>query len=511
MAICFEWGQKKVLIVKNLLKTIFRSLYIVIACSFLPACDTTKTYQAVHKSDNILLSEPELKLLNHRHFERNPIIVIHGLLGGKLKDCESNDSIWGDFSWRKMNRDSYAAKLALPMQYGTPLEDIKSNAEVDGILDITTIAFRNTPLIYLESYEVLIKNLAKFGYYRPEKGNVNDQAILPPVYSFSYDWRRDISANVLELHKFIEEKERNLQKLYAERFGLENYNIKFDIVAHSMGGLLTRYYLQYGPQLLPADGSIPQRSKIGSDKIEKVIIVGTPNFGYVDTLAELHDGLVLYPGLKAIPPEIIGTFSSYYFMLPPYGTNSVVYADNREEVDIFDIELWKKYRWGLANDSEESDRILQLLLPQITEKSERRKIALEHLEKNLKKAKQFHAAMKKNMPIDRNTRLYLFAGNSFETNRCLVIDRRSGKIADKISASGDGKVTLSSALYDRRAFKNNRQLFMDSPIKWDAIYNCGASHMGIFSSQEFWANLSLVLLSEGTSRQKKMEYQNLDK
>ena len=94
MAICFEWGQKKVLIVKNLFKTIFRSLYIVIACSFLPACDTTKTYQAVHKSDNILLSEPELKLLNHRHFERNPIIVIHGLLGGKLKDCESNDSIW---------------------------------------------------------------------------------------------------------------------------------------------------------------------------------------------------------------------------------------------------------------------------------------------------------------------------------------------------------------------------------------------------------------------------------
>ena len=493
---------------KKICKTVLHCCYILVSCMFLLACDTTQSYQAVHNSKYNLLSIPETTLIQHRHFERNPVIVIHGLLGGKLKNPASNKSIWGDFSWKRMNDSSYVAQIAMPMKRGISLNQIQSNAVPDGILDVTTIAYRDKPLIYLESYSALTNKLEELGYFRADNVKNLDVELLPPVFTFSYDWRRDISLNVVELHKFIEEKERELQKIYKEKFGLENYKIKFDIIAHSMGGLLARYYLQYGPQILSDNGELPAFSDIGSDKIEKTIIVGTPNFGYVDTFSELCRGLVLYPGLKAIPPAILGTFSSYYFMLPVAGTSSVIYADNYEELDLYDIELWKKYKWGLANNDENSDKLLSLILPEITDRAERQQVALEHLEKNLKQAKLFHQALKKELPKDKNTLLYLFAGNSFKTRRSLLIDRESGKIVGDFNDSGDGKVSLSSALYDSRAFKENRQLFMTSPIHWTAIYNCGASHMGIFSSQAFWSNLSTVLLTEATARQQELIYKD---
>ena len=76
---------------KKIGKTILHSCYILISCMFLTACDTTQSYQAVHNSENNLLSYPETNLIQHRCFERNPVIVIHGLFGGKLKNNISNN------------------------------------------------------------------------------------------------------------------------------------------------------------------------------------------------------------------------------------------------------------------------------------------------------------------------------------------------------------------------------------------------------------------------------------
>ena len=48
-----------------------------------------------------------------------------------------------------------------------------------------------------------------------------------------------------------------MQGEYARRYGVRDAPVKFDIVAHSMGGIVARYAMMYGGADLPADGSLP--------------------------------------------------------------------------------------------------------------------------------------------------------------------------------------------------------------------------------------------------------------
>jgi pimeloyl-ACP methyl ester carboxylesterase len=350
----------------------------------------------------------------------------------------------------------------------------------------------------------MIKILTESAGYCAENEPLPEGRKIKNLFLFAYDWRRDLPYNAAMLDKFINEKRAFMQKQYYEAYGIKDYDVQFDVIAHSMGGLLSRYYLRYGKDELPADGSIPKPNWHGSKKIDKLLIVGTPNGGYLDTVLEMVNGMKIEAGTPTVSPAICGTWATYYQMMPPNSTRSVVYADDLEKgVDIFDPQVWIKFKWGLADPKQ--DKMLKILLPNAKTETERRKIALDHLVKCLKRAKQFTEAMRVHASPPDDVKLYLFQGDAVETTRRAKVDPKTGELTVIDYEPGDGKVLVPSSVWDERMGMKKFVPCMICPIDWAAVYRLSAAHMGITKMEVFADNMTWCLLMTRTPAQVKRQ------
>lgn len=422
---------------------------------------------------------------------RNPVIVIHGLLGAKLSD-QKGSVIWGKFSPAQIAVGKNFRELAHPMKKGVPIPELKNDIHASGLLEQSEVQILGLQFS-LDSYDILLNALKRNGY-APEAKRLFPDKHFPSLFVFYYDWRRDISENAAVLDRFIKEKKKLLQNQYHAMYGTEQeYDIQFDLVGHSMGGLVARYYLRYGGKILPDQAQELQPPDwSGAKHVDKIVIIGTPNAGYADTLLELKNGLRLISGSPAYPPALLGTFLSYYEMLPAPEQKIVREKETRRAVDLYDINTWLKYQWGLADP--EQDDWLKRILPDAKTKEERRAIALDHLKKALIKAKLFRMAL--SFPADHcppDVSLWLIAGNAVRTNAELEVDRQ-GELTVAEQAAGDGKVTFASACQDTRA-GGTWYPYMTSPVYWKAIYPVPGGHMGIMNSSFFDAVLRHILLN----------------
>ncbi|MEG1980763.1 MAG: hypothetical protein RR060_08530, partial [Victivallaceae bacterium] len=221
--------------------------------------------------------------------------------------------IWGKFSPSGMPESDYRA-FAHPMKIGVPLKELRNDTVDRQMLDaadVRVLGFEFT----LPGYNRLTELLEKAGYVH-ENTPLPTNRFVHTIYEFHYDWRRDLVENAQRLHKFILAKRQLLQAEYKKYYNVDNYDVQFDLVGHSMGGLISRYYLMFGDQDLPLDGTIPQPTWAGSKYVDKLFVVGTPNAGYLDTVSEISKGLQMAPGTPYYPSGVIGTFPAYYFMLP---------------------------------------------------------------------------------------------------------------------------------------------------------------------------------------------------
>ena len=448
------------------------------------------SYHDAATYENAIFSETAHRSFSYEGPMRNPVIVIHGLLGAKLTDQASKQNIWGDFSYQAISDGRNFDRLAHPMQPGKPLNALRNEVRSSGVLEQSSVRVLGMNF-YIDNYDILLDVLKKCGY-QPEVDPLPREKHFPSLFVFHYDWRRDISENARDLGEFIRKKKAVLQKQYETIYQLRDYPVRFDLIGHSMGGLVARYYVMYGGKPMPEKESAPWPvTWAGAENISKVIMIGTPNAGYADTLLELNRGLRLVSAAPVYPKALIGTFVSFYQMLPDPACNAVVYDDG-SPVDYFSEKTWEHYRWGLLDPDQE--QWLERLLPGVKDAKVRHEIVLDHLRKCLRRARQFKKAMlPARLPEQPgHLQFHLIAGDAVMTTQKLTVNRQTGLVKALRMESGDGKILSSSALFDRRS-DTNWKWQMDSPIRWNSVLFLQGGHMGIMTGSSFASNLSFLL------------------
>ncbi len=428
--------------------------------------------------------------------QRNPVIVIPGILGSRLVDKPTGDVAWGEMGTTGSNPfdTNTLTELALPMRVGTPLHQLHDQVHSDGPLDQLTFKIFGIP-IHVNAYAQILASLGVGGYrdrhFRGDSAtnevDYGDDHFT--CFQFSYDWRRDISETAAELHQFIQEAHAYTQQQYLERYGIENADIQFDIVAHSMGGLVTRYYLRYGDQLLPDDGSAPVVTWAGADKVGRAILIGTPNAGSTKSIHEMKDGMQLARPLPKFPSAVIGTMPAVYQLLPRTRHRTLTNASGKV-LDVLDPETWSRLKWGLADPKQ--DRQLKKLLPNMNA-TQRRCVALEHQFKCLVRARQFHDSIDVQVPLPPGLEMHLYAGDAIETLDSLAVNEKTGKIVEEKMTPGDGTVTRTSAVFEERTVNG-----IQRNIPWDSKTFLSSDHVGLTKDRAFVDNVLSRLLENPT-------------
>ena len=386
-------------------------------------------------------NRPDLQRLYMQSMEvpdQPPVVFIHGVTGSKLRHSESNKELFPGSVSRIVTSDY--ADLAYKIDPVT-LEPIEDNIEAFEI---------NDSVIGQDFYGNIIKTLADIGHYTLLKPGQQVDKSRKNYYLFYYDWREDNAATAARLADFIDQ----IRVDYAEP------DLKVDIVAHSMGGLITRYYVRYGRQDVLDDNDFPV-NMYGGERVRRVILLGTPNLGSLKILNIFIEGLKV-GGADKIYTETLATMPSLYQLLPHALINWIVTLEGKPlKRDIFDVRIWKRFQWSIFSP-EVRERIASNFTS--TEEAETYLQTLDkYFEKRLERARRFVWSLTVPLPED-HPKLIVFGGSCDLTPARIVVEEVDGisevrMRPDEITSPvagidydalllepGDGSVTKASLL-----------------------------------------------------------------
>ena len=264
------------------------------------------------------------------------VIIIPGLTGSELVNKKTGKTVW--FRISKSKTDD----LRLPISAN--LERVHDSLMPGDILRGVKIGILPKYDVYGGFVDALI---ARGGYHEELWETPTAKGAEKGIYVFPYDWRLDNVGNARLLVRRVEALKRKLGKP----------NLKFDIVAHSMGGIIARYAAMYGDADLPAADRKFQPTWAGAQLFDKIILMGTPNEGSALALNSLLNGLRL-GGIKIDLPFVrnmskfdVFTIPAAFQLLPAPGTLRV-FDDKLQplDIDIYDTKVWAKYGWAPMND-----------------------------------------------------------------------------------------------------------------------------------------------------------------
>ncbi len=432
------------------------------------------------------------QVAKHHDQHRNPVVVIPGVLGTRLIHGETQQPVWGAFGGSAVDvgTPEGARLFALPMRQGAALASLTDDVVTDGVLEKIEVKLAGLPL-ELRAYVEILATLGAGGYrdqdFQGLSMDYGDEHFT--CFQYPYDWRRDNVESAQELYRFLRDKQAYVAEQRRQRWG-DTRPVRFDVIAHSMGGLVLRYMLRYGDADLPADGSLPELTWAGAELVQQAILVATPSAGSLDALDQLIEGRKFGPFMPRYESALVGTLPSLYQLLPRPRHGAMIDHAGQPQ-DFLDPELWRKNSWGLADPDRAP--LLAELLPELSA-GERREVALEHLEKSLARARHFHQALDQPAKPPQGTRLSLFAGDAKETSSVARFDVRKKRLEVLENAPGDGTVLRTSALMDERLGTGNFKAGLRSPIQWSQVHFLFADHLGVTSEPSFSDNVLYLLL-----------------
>lgn len=411
---------------------------------------------------------------------RTPVVVVHGILGARLRDKSSGRELWPGGFWRLLSHDYGDLRLPIDTDSLRTLDDgLEPYDFFDGAAGH-------------DFYGRLLATLAGPGAYRPRaSGNGS-----PTLYAFHYDWRQDNVSNASRLDDLIEE----IRREYGDS------NLLVDIVAHSMGGLLVRYYERYGRADV-LDREDAEITGAGAAKLRKIVLVATPNFGSISGLQTALMGASI--GFGTIPPEVGATWPAVYQILPnPAWDWMIDVHGERVDRDLFDVATWKEYGWSVFA-AEAQARIRNRF-----HDDHAAALYIDTLErfmaKHLQRARRFHDAISKPQPFCP-VRYIVFGGDCILTPARCLIEEVGGRSEvrlrpDEIShpaagidydrlmlEPGDGRVTKPSALARQTLDPSAGGAQGSFPLAY-AVFLC-EEHGALPGDVTFRDNLLNILLS----------------
>lgn len=269
---------------------------------------------------------PELvRLSRERAADRQqvPVIIIPGMLGSRLLDRETGVEAWPGSS-RKLLTSGYP-ELAYQIDPDT-LEPLDDGLVPGGIFDSA---------VGRDFYGRILDALQEIGGYRQARPGQRATRGDALMYTFTYDWRQDMVASARKLDELIEQIRRD----YADP------DLRVDIIAHSMGGLIVRYYERYGV-LDVLDGNYFPITGAGARKLRRVVLLATPNQG---TASAIHFFLNGYRvALSRLPTEGVATMPGMYQFFPNPRVTWITDTHGVPlKLDLFDVGTWRHFGWSI--------------------------------------------------------------------------------------------------------------------------------------------------------------------
>jgi len=258
------------------------------------------------------------------------IIFVPGYYGSYLKRVKDNKRVWftaGQALWGDQT-------LALTGD-GIQVPDVVELV-VDGVFNsLELIPGIMSKDIYGDTIATLEKNFL---------GQAN---IVP----FAYDWRQDITHSSQQLAQLVD-------NLYAQGAP------KVAIVSHSMGGLITSYYLLYGKQNL--ENARP--NLYGAKKLYAVVMAATPFQGTMTVFRNMQFGVQFGVNKKALENYAVASFPSSYQLLPQYPESLLSESGENHSDWIFKEGQWRKHGWSLFRNASELNPAILLNRRKFTQK-----------------------------------------------------------------------------------------------------------------------------------------------